>query len=124
MQKASIPAEKLKSREQQQQQNHQGSFPGICSCAVLYSFGVDEHQHVPAWLAVLLLEDCIQVVAAHQEWKVKAPSPASELCYSREMSLTGETGGQEKQGLGPRSFDSSEIKTGHFLKGNRSDDFA
>lgn len=73
MQKASIPAEKLKSREQQQQ-NHQGSFPGICSFAVLYSFGVDEHQHVPAWLAVLLLEDCIQVVAAHQEWKVKAPS--------------------------------------------------
>lgn len=40
------------------------------------------------------------------------------------MSLTGETGGQEKQGLSPKSFDSSEIKPGHFLKGNRSDDFA
>lgn len=40
------------------------------------------------------------------------------------MSLSAGTGGQEKQGLGLRSFDSSESKTGHFLKGNRSDDFA
>lgn len=37
------------------------------------------------------------------------------------MSLSGGTGGQEKQGLGPRSFDSSESRTGHFL---RSDYFA
>lgn len=76
MQKANIPAEKLECREQQQKQHHQGSFLGICSFPILYSFGVDEHQHVPAWLAVLLLEDCscVQVVAVHQERKVKAPS--------------------------------------------------
>lgn len=41
MQKANIPAEQLKSREQQQQKNHQGSLPGTCSFPVLYSFGVD-----------------------------------------------------------------------------------
>lgn len=75
MQKACVPAEKLKSREQQQQ-NHQGSFLGICSLPILYSFGVDEHQHVPAWLAILLLEDgwCTQVVAAQRGWEVEAQS--------------------------------------------------
>lgn len=120
--KACIPAEKLKSREQQQQ-HHQGSFPGICSFPVLYSFGVDEDQRVPAWLAVLLLEDCwcTRVVAVHQEWKVKAPSCLWALLQQRD-ELKCWNRRARKTGL--RSFDSSESKTGHFLKGNRSDDFA
>lgn len=32
------------------------------------------------------------------------------------MSLSGGTGGQEKQGSAPRSLDSSESKTGHFSR--------
>lgn len=40
MLKANIPAEKLKSRKQQ---NHQGSLLRTCSFPIMYSFGVDVH---------------------------------------------------------------------------------
>lgn len=71
---------------------------------------------LPGWLFC-----CLKIARVFRWWlyiksgKWRHP-PAFELYYSREMSLHGGTGGQEKQGLGPRSFGSSESKTGHFLR--------
>lgn len=71
---------------------------------------------LPGWLLC-----CLKIAGAFRWWlyiksgRWRHP-PAFEPSYSRQMSLSGGTGRQEKQGLGPRSFDSSESKTGHFLR--------
>lgn len=80
-------------------------FLGIHSFPILYSFGVDEHQQVPAWLAILLLEDCwcVQVVAVHQEWKVKAPSCLWALLeWGDELKWWNRRA--RKTGLRPKKF--------------------
>lgn len=110
MQKACIPAEKLKSREQQQQ-NHQGSFPWnllLCHSVFLWCGWTSACSCLAGYSAAGMLVHSGGGCTSRVEGE--GTSCLSALLQQRG----GTTGGQEQQDLGPRRFDSSESKTRHF----------
>lgn len=129
MQKANIPAVKIKSWEQQQQ-NRQGSLLGTVPfpfCIPLVWMNIAHCCMVgffAAWRLCCLVVGCwcIQVAAIHWEWQSSNKwgyPPVFELCYSTDISLSGGTGGQEEKGLNPRSWGFFRAQNRMLCKGKR-----